>query len=402
MIPLLFYCKIKGNEGCEERSLLLQCVKFSLSRFLAAGVFFALLTALLPGAGVSEASNVSELKSIEEKLSSEKAKLKEIKRKEANALNSLYRVNSKLKKAEGSLKHTKEKIYYNKRKLAALSSEMGELEGELKQKGRTLADRISEVYKSGGGLNPLEILFSSKSIGDFLNRGYYFEKLISVDMDLIGDIQEKVRELSSVRRELGDALGDMRNLAEEIEVERGEIKAQAEAKKKIYSSLKARRVEYERRIAKLEETSKQIEGLINRETTGNKKTGATGKMMRPARGRLVSGFGYRRHPLWGGTHFHTGIDIGAPYGDPIKGADGGEIIFSGWWDGYGKAVVIDHGRGMSTVYGHMSRIYVRAGQHIEKGQIIGLVGSTGFSTGPHLHFEVRRGGKPVNPSGYLI
>ena len=99
---------------------------------------------------------------------------------------------------------------------------------------------------------------------------------------------------------------------------------------------------------------------------------------------------------------HTGIDIAAPYGKPIAGADSGEVIYSGWWDGYGKAVVIDHGRGYTTVYGHMSRIYMQTGQKVEKNQVIGLVGSTGFSTGPHLHFEIRYNGKPVDPLAYLI
>jgi murein DD-endopeptidase MepM/ murein hydrolase activator NlpD len=95
------------------------------------------------------------------------------------------------------------------------------------------------------------------------------------------------------------------------------------------------------------------------------------------------------------------LDIAAPYGKPITAADKGEVIFSGWWGGYGKALVIDHGRGYTTVYGHMSRIYMQAGQTVDKGQVIGLVGSTGFSTGPHLHFEVRVNGRPVDPSQFL-
>jgi murein DD-endopeptidase MepM/ murein hydrolase activator NlpD len=86
---------------------------------------------------------------------------------------------------------------------------------------------------------------------------------------------------------------------------------------------------------------------------------------------------------------------------PIQAADSGEVIFSGWWDGYGKAVIIDHGKGISTVYAHMSKIYIQKGQTAVKGQVIGLLGSTGYSTGPHLHFEVRKNGAPQNPLRWL-
>jgi murein DD-endopeptidase MepM/ murein hydrolase activator NlpD len=118
-------------------------------------------------------------------------------------------------------------------------------------------------------------------------------------------------------------------------------------------------------------------------------------------GRITSRFGYRRDPFWGGRHMHTGLDIANSYGSQIKAADSGEVIFAGWWDGYGKAIVIDHGRSTTTVYGHMSRIYKQVGAVVAKGQVIGLVGSTGYSTGPHLHFEVRLNGKPVNPEPFL-
>jgi murein DD-endopeptidase MepM/ murein hydrolase activator NlpD len=98
---------------------------------------------------------------------------------------------------------------------------------------------------------------------------------------------------------------------------------------------------------------------------------------------------------------HTGIDISAHSGTPIKAAAGGEVVFAGWWGGYGNVVIIDHGGGISTLYAHCSAIYVRKGQSVSQGEVIAAVGSTGLSTGPHLHFEVRKNGKPVDPLGYL-
>ncbi len=358
---------------------------------------------LLVAGGNGETSRVGELKQIEKELQSEKLKLKAVKKKEANALNKLYSVNRQLKKAKQDLTQTKVNISQNKKRIVLLTEELRETKRKLKERGEFLSRRVREAYKSGGGLDLLELLFASKSIADFINKGYYFEKIVASDIALVGEIREKMDAVAEAKQGLEKALQKSKVLVKRIENREKEIESQAKIKKKIYTTLRERRKEYERRVAELEKGSKQLEGLIQQKAKGGKASlGATGRMIWPARGRVVSRFGYRRHPLWGGTHFHTGVDIGAPYGDPVRSADGGEVIFSGWWDGYGKAIVVDHGKGIATVYGHLARIYVEAGQRIEKGQILGLVGSTGFSTGPHLHFEVRRNGRPINPLGFLI
>jgi murein DD-endopeptidase MepM/ murein hydrolase activator NlpD len=118
-------------------------------------------------------------------------------------------------------------------------------------------------------------------------------------------------------------------------------------------------------------------------------------MQRPVGGPITSGFG----PRWG--RMHQGIDIGAPTGTPIHAADGGTVVTAGWLGGYGNAVIIDHGGGRATLYGHQSRLGVGVGQSVGRSAVIGYVGSTGNSTGPHLHFEVRINGVPHNPLNYL-
>lgn len=122
-----------------------------------------------------------------------------------------------------------------------------------------------------------------------------------------------------------------------------------------------------------------------------------GSMSAPVNGRMTSGFGYRRHPILGYRKMHTGIDFGAPYGAAIYAASEGTIAYAGRKGGYGNFVQINHGGGIATGYGHMSRIAARPGQRVRQGQIIGYVGSTGLSTGPHLHYELYRNGRQVNP-----
>jgi murein DD-endopeptidase MepM/ murein hydrolase activator NlpD len=127
----------------------------------------------------------------------------------------------------------------------------------------------------------------------------------------------------------------------------------------------------------------------------------SGKMAWPVRGRLTSPFGMRRHPITGQNKLHTGLDIAAATGTPITSPRSGTVTFAGWSGGYGNYVVVDHGNGMQTAYAHMSAISVRKGQRLEAGTQVGKVGSTGMSTGPHLHFEVKRNGQFVNPQSIL-
>ncbi|MCL2225706.1 MAG: M23 family metallopeptidase [Defluviitaleaceae bacterium] len=123
----------------------------------------------------------------------------------------------------------------------------------------------------------------------------------------------------------------------------------------------------------------------------------------PVRGQISSGFGWRRNPFGGrGSEFHAGVDIPARTGTPIRAAGGGTVTFEGWQNGYGNTVVIDHGSGITTKYAHNTRNAVTVGQRVERGQIIAYVGSTGRSTGPHVHYEVRRNGTAVNPVSFLL
>ena len=120
----------------------------------------------------------------------------------------------------------------------------------------------------------------------------------------------------------------------------------------------------------------------------------TGQMVWPVNGPVTSTFGWRIHPIFKVRKFHTGIDIAAGSGTPIAAADSGAVIFAGWMTGYGNVVVIDHGKGISTLCAHMSSIAVGNGATVARGQTVGAVGTTGYSTGPHLHFEVRVDGQP--------
>lgn len=346
-----------------------------------------------------------KLKGIQEELSKQKQSLKEAKKREQEALSRLAEVRNNLTKTSNELKRAQRNINANESRIKTMSLELYEAQNQLKARGKILRSRITEVYKSGGE-RYLDLFFGAKSMSDFVDRAYFFGRVLERDVRLIASIEREYRSVRHKQRELKTSTGQIKKLAKTIEKKKINIAAKEAEKKKLYDGLKKRRAAYERRVAELEKSSKEMEGLIQRKLAQRAQAGlkgpkSSGKFMWPVRGRITSGFGYRRHPLWGGSNFHTGIDIANSYGTSIRAADSGEVIFSGWWDGYGKAVVIDHGRTFSTVYGHLSRIYVRSGQVVNKGQVVGLLGSSGYSTGPHLHFEIRKNGKPMNPKKWL-
>lgn len=172
----------------------------------------------------------------------------------------------------------------------------------------------------------------------------------------------------------------------------------------LYQEALAEKSRLDAEYEELQRNSQEITAMIQRmEQEGRMMASAhgSGQFTWPCYGEITSPFGWRVHPIWGTEIFHAGIDIGADYGQPIVAADSGTVIYAGWMGGYGNAVMIDHGGGLVTLYGHNSSLTVGVGENVSKGQTIALAGSTGNSTGPHCHFEVRIHGEVTSPLNYL-
>jgi murein DD-endopeptidase MepM/ murein hydrolase activator NlpD len=347
-------------------------------------------------------SEEQKLEQINQQLKERKLRLEKTRQEEAQVLSRLAVINKELARTKSNLQQANKKIQVNESQIGNLTEELSQSVSDLRQKETKLQKRIKEVYKSSS-VSYLQLVFTSNSMSDFLNRLYFFRKIIDYDAALVGAIKEDVDKVRRKRAILQDKTSEIKSLAKEIAEKKKEIAIQASEKEQLYQTIAERRKAYEAEIAELEKSSKELEVMIMKKMAARQgsKIHGSGVLTWPLEGRITSRFGYRRHPLWGGRSQHTGLDIANKYGTPVKAADDGEVIFAGWWDGYGKAIVVDHGRSISTVYGHLSRIYKQVGTVVAKGQIIGLVGSTGYSTGPHLHFEVRINGKPANPERYL-
>jgi murein DD-endopeptidase MepM/ murein hydrolase activator NlpD len=302
----------------------------------------------------------------------------------------------------------KKKVNQTKQELNVLERNLDSLENKLQSRHKLLNQRLVAIYKRGP-LTYLQIVFNSGSFGDLVSNFGSVAYFIRSDMNLIEEVEQAKAEVGVQQRKVADRKSRMEAELREIVVLQNQVvREQRKISQKVVStkselaSIQKDRSRLEKALEEYEETSRQIEAQIRRaQQTNPGKILGTGRLIWPVRGRISSYFGWRTHPILRTKKYHNGIDLAVPSGTPVKAADSGVVLVSGWRGGYGNFVAIDHGKGISTCYGHNSRLLVKVGQRVEKGQTIAISGNTGLSTGPHLHFEVRVNGVPSNPLQYL-
>ncbi len=262
--------------------------------------------------------------------------------------------------------------------------------------------RLQFMQRQRGG-EGWALLLKSDNLNEFLDRRHQLKQVYQADRNFLADLKAKADELVLQRQGVEAQKNSIALLRQQLLAQRDQFQAQAEQQEVLIDRLKENQNALAAAAAQLEKDSESLGDLIRQKIAAARGVAGrgTGQMIFPTGGRITSRFGTRTHPVLGYRRFHAGIDFGASSGTPVNAADSGRVIFSGWYGGYGNAVIIDHGGGITTLYGHNSRLLVSEGQTVQQGQAIAAVGSTGLSTGPHLHFEVRRNGNPVDPLGFL-
>ncbi|MCR5030021.1 MAG: peptidoglycan DD-metalloendopeptidase family protein [Selenomonadaceae bacterium] len=292
----------------------------------------------------------------------------------------------------GELAATEMRIEENEELLA-------ETEAKLSDKVAQLRGRIRNIYMHGQ-VNYIDVLFGAKDFSDFLTRMDLFKRVIASDTELVREVQAEKRVVEETRAALEKQRAYEARLAKAAEEKHEELLDRQADKNRLLARMESDREVSQQAYEELIAASAEVERLI-RASRYQYPGGGTGAMIWPLVGEITSPYGWRTHPIYGDSRYHSGMDIGGDYGDPILAAAAGVVTYSGWISGYGYAVIIDHGGGISTLYGHNEALAVSEGQTVAQGQIIAYCGSTGNSTGPHCHFEVREGGEPVDPMGYL-
>ena len=319
--------------------------------------------------------------------------------------------------------------------LETLNAEVNRLEGNIRDKEKTIEEtavkldeagkvekkRIKYMYEKGDS-SYLDLLLQSKSMSELLNRAEYISKISEYDRNMLDQYAAVKDGIADDKAQLEKEKAELVVLQEQTTSKKNSVETLVNEKsaelKKVNSQIgtKTAQVEaYEKDIKAQEDKIKQIEAEIKRqEEEARKKAEAAGQKYNtvsignikfiwpcPSSSRITSGFGGRESPTEGASSNHQGIDIGAPTGSNIVAAADGTVTISTYSYSAGNYIMLNHGGGVSTVYMHCSQLLVSAGDTVKQGQVIAKVGSTGYSTGPHLHFGVRLNGSYVNPAKYV-
>lgn len=285
-----------------------------------------------------------------------------------------------------------------------LQEEIQKAEVQLRARQAILNKRVRVIYMHGQ-LSYIEVILGANSFSDFANRLELLKRIIRSDFNLIQEIQQRKAAIEAKKVEIEKEKARLDELASEAQKVQDEVKAKKAEQQRVLAHARtqqdaAKQMEADL-IARSNEIRQMIQSRMQQNSGSDQIVHGNGTFIWPCNGPITSPFGYRTHPIFGTAIYHSGIDIGVDYNTPIHAADGGTVILAGWCGGYGNAVIIDHGNGLQTLYGHNTSVAVSEGQTVSQGQVIAYSGSTGYSTGPHCHFEVRRNGEAVDPMGYL-
>lgn len=357
--------------------------------------------------GVSPSfANQDKAQQIEQKRKQAKNEIKKLKLLERIETGKLYNNQRKLEKTENSLNNNKIQYEKAKTELDRLKEELDReiAEYNLYQKGT--AKRIVQIYKSKRS-GYVEFLMSSGDLNDFLDRIYYENIIMNIDKKNMANARARAASIRNLKQKMEKQKEYLASSIKTMDRQQKTIQSAIDRNERMIYKLQTDRAAWEKSERELAKQSEQLSRFITKTVKSESVATApktSGGFLRPVSGRVTSPYGTRVHPIFKRTINHTGVDLGMPMGAKVKAANSGKVIYVGWYGGYGKVVIIDHGRvngvPVTSLYAHLSSYSVSNGVSVYKGQIIGNVGSTGYSTGPHLHFEIRENGRPVNPAKY--
>ena len=373
---------------------------------------FCLLLTFMPIYAVKSA-NVETLRQQQQQVKQQRQDVV----KERDRLTNLQKsASDRLTGLKQNLQTTDTRIQDSEMRLGFANQRLGQLQNDLRisiqsyqNKQTATIGRLRFLQRSPASQG-WAVLLQSQNISDFLSRRRQLKLVYQADQKILAKLTIQANLINQQKTKVEEQKNEIALIRQQLLAQRDDYQGQAQSQSNLIIRLNSDRLALEAAQNQLDQDSQALSVLIQQKVAeAQNKTNSrnniiwrgTGIMAFPSDAATSSPFGWRMHPVLGYRRFHAGLDFGASYGSTIRAADSGTVIMAGWYGGYGNAVIIDHGEGITTLYGHTSQLLVSEGQTVQRGQAIALVGSTGLSTGPHLHFEVRKEGEPVDPANYL-
>lgn len=367
-------------------------------RYIALGLSaFLLLTAAAP---VLADELEDQLGDVQQRMNSQQNSINNAQQKVESVSEQLRVIQQQMDAAQAEYKSIQGQLSNTEQQIQVNTDILQKTEKSLAERTTVLNKRARDIYKNGQ-VSYLEVLLGASDFGDFTTRMEFLQRVLKQDVSLFSQVKAERQLVLQKKAELEQEKTAILELQKAAVEKKQIMEARKQDREKVLASAMGDKEAAERAYQELMETSRRIEQMIRNSRRPSGPAGSTGSMIWPYNGPITSEFGWRTHPIYGTARYHSGLDIGADEGDPVVAADGGVVIHAGWLGGYGYAVIIQHSGSISTLYGHNSQLLVSEGQQVRKGETIALAGSTGDSTGPHVHFEVRENGTPVSPWNYL-
>ena len=362
-----------------------------------------------------------EFEKIQKQISQNQKKLTETAKREKSVANQLNALSQKITVTQQRVNIVSLKMQKVKKNIFTLDADIKKMNKDIAAAQEILKKRMVNIYKYGG-VAEFNLLMSSRGAEDALANSYLLGKIAEQDKKLIDYLTNEKRKLTMTQEELRKEHSTLKDQNADLTKQNKELKSAADERNAVLAKVRKDKKLFLAEQEELQKSSEEMQAAIKKLLQQKQKLKAQadaakrkqgkpvaptpvyykgGRFAWPIQGKITSQFGTRVHPVFKTKITHTGLDIAAPKGTPIKAADPGEVLYTGWMRGYGQVVIIDHGANLTTVYAHMSKIETSENAKVTRKTVIGRVGATGVATGNHLHFEVRVNGDAVNPMKYL-
>ena len=341
-------------------------------------------------------------------ISETQKKAEELEKKKKDAEKEKQSLEKQLESIVSEMEGTKTKIEEKETEISAKEEELIQAKVDENDQYESMKKRIKYMYENGN-TQFVEILCESKSIGEFLNNAEYITTISEYDRTMLVEFQAVVKDVEEQEAALQAEYDELETMQNDLITKQDSVTELMETKDAEIEQISSDLGNTKDKLSELQAAAAAAERKQQEKNSGySNNAGASvitgnGTFTHPCPGYtyISSEFGYREQPIAGASTNHKGMDFAAPAGTPIYAASSGTVTSASYSDNAGNMIVINHGNGLQTYYMHCNSMYVRAGQTVSKGQNIGAVGSTGNSSGPHLHFQVMQNGTPVNPRNYL-